>query len=70
MYTPSTADKYDINNLYKLNKACQNYINELSKGGPHIMEAEQDVFMKALELIYGEDIWDYVDHVFENFERK
>lgn len=46
----------------KLETACKEYMDFVSEGNSHYAhKAENYVFEAAIELLYGPDVWEYVN---------
>ena len=45
---------------YKLQEACRKYINMMSNECQFKDEEKVHIFEAAIELFYGEDVWDWI----------
>jgi len=48
-------------NLQNLKDACKEYIDSIKDNGRHMKDGEHWIFEAALEAIYGENVFDWVN---------
>lgn len=61
MERPEPRLKPEDNQWFRLAKLCDDYLDEVESGGTDDSDIEHYIFESALELMYGTDVWEYVN---------